>query len=67
MNLRIFVETHENPNYVDSVEVGIDDSTLDQYWHNIEENGLVSFDRQYLSSQLHLLLLYVKNISYLIT
>ena len=49
--------------HVDTVEVDIDDSTLDQYWHNIEENDLVSFDRQYLSSQLHLLLFHVKQMS----
>ena len=49
--------------YVDTGEADIDDSTLDQNWHNIEENyyiDLVSFDLQYLSSQLHLWLLYVK-------
>ena len=49
--------------HVDTVEVDIDDSTLDQYWHNIEENDLVSFDQQYLSSQLHLLLFHVKQMS----
>ena len=49
--------------YVDTGEADIDDSTLDQNWHNIEENyyiDLVSFDLQYLSSQLHLWLFYVK-------
>ena len=51
--------------YVDTGEADIDDSTLDQNWHNIEENyyiDLVSFDLQYLSGQLHLWLFYVKQI-----
>ena len=51
--------------YVETVEVGIDDSTLDQNWHNTGENCYidpVSFDLQYLSGQFHLLLFYIKQI-----